>query len=77
MSLTWPLLIDVHNPARGSIKFEEDHTSVDVEINYWGTSFTSLQLTEDAARDLHDWLGWFLGERDEPQELRTASGGAA
>jgi hypothetical protein len=72
MSRTWPLKIDVSTPAPGFVVFEEYPSGVDVEIEYPGTCTTSLGLTEDTARDLYEWLGWYLGESDEPQELRSS-----
>lgn len=67
MSRTWDLQLNGHDDAQ--IHLSENKLDLDLSIEYPIGSL-SCRLDDDEAREIRDWLSWYLHEGPEPGRAR-------
>lgn len=67
MSRTWAFetRADARTPF-AVVRASEAHTDLALEIDYPDLGGVQCYLDDDNARELRDWLSWYLGEGPEP-----------
>jgi hypothetical protein len=67
VSRTWDLVVgaDARTPI-ASVRLSEAHQDLELAIEYPGLAELACYLDDEAAREIRDWLSWYLGEGPEP-----------